>query len=265
MEGSWVTGNATNSSLKLGLSLPTLWGGIKGGVWSAPDLSPHPPLREAERGRTTETQRTLRLHRESTTLIEDRFLISVTAFPSLTSCDQIMAGRRIKPSDIGGMAIDASEVSVLIDGRQLIAYVQAQSLPVVALGARGDWHIRFETAQGARLGDVDMAGSAFGDVVFLLASTFMTKLHRYTFYLINFDRLRRQLMTARTVFVYRFFRFPVAVKTGGMINRDGLKRKLVRHESVPPARGRRRGQTCSRCVANGAVVVSLFLEGGMCV
>ena len=87
-----------------------------------------------------------------------------------------MAGRRVKPPDIGGMAIDADEVFILIDCCQFLANVLAQTILVVALRTGSNRHVWFEAPQRSRLGYVDVTRSTFGDVVFLLPTAFVFKL-----------------------------------------------------------------------------------------
>ena len=71
----------------------------------------------------------------------------------------------ITPAYIRSVAIVAGKVAVLIDGYQLLAHILTQAVFVVALAARCYWHVGFQAAQGCRFSNVDMTGSALGDVL----------------------------------------------------------------------------------------------------
>src|SRR6185369_3865105 len=98
------------------------------------------------------------------------------------------------------MTIAAYELTIFVDRFQLFAYIKAQAVLVMTLGAGGDRHIRFQTAQRRRFRNIDMAGSAFRHV--LLAR--VTKLHREAVRRVSsYRRFVRKLMTAGTVVVGR--------------------------------------------------------------
>jgi hypothetical protein len=91
----------------------------------------------------------------------------------LSSGNHIMAAGRIASTNIRSVTIDANEPGVLINRLQFLRNVQTQSIFVMTFGARSNRHVRLETAQAGRLGNVDMTGGALGNV--LLAP--MSELH----------------------------------------------------------------------------------------
>ena len=121
-----------------------------------------------------------------------------------------MTRRRIATSDVRSVTVSANEILVLVDRDQFVGNLQMRRRLVVAFAARGDWHVRFQSAQRCRLCNVDMTSGALGDVLFAAVPK------------LQGDSLRRinpnvglccQLVTARAVFVYRRLRLPVTVET----------------------------------------------------
>ncbi|MFN2516069.1 MAG: hypothetical protein ABR556_07625 [Pyrinomonadaceae bacterium] len=75
------------------------------------------------------------------------------------------------------MTIGTNEVALFVYRFQFIPDLEMAWRLVVAFAARGDWNIWFKATQRGGPGDVDVAGCAFKDMVFVLATALMTKLH----------------------------------------------------------------------------------------
>ena len=85
-----------------------------------------------------------------------------------------MTGRRIKLSNVGGVAINTNEIGLLIDCGQFVADFKMAGRFVMTFAAGGDRNFWFQSTERRGPGDVDMTGRAFR---YVLVQT-MPKLHR---------------------------------------------------------------------------------------
>ena len=89
-----------------------------------------------------------------------------------------MTYRRIEGSNIWFVAINANECAILIDRNQLFTQILSQTILVMTFGARRDGYVRLQAAEGRGFCDMDMAGRALRDVLFLLTTAFVNELRR---------------------------------------------------------------------------------------
>ena len=137
------------------------------------------------------------------------------------------------------MAIDANEGAILVDRQQLFTEILSQTVFVVTFGARRDGNVRLQASERCWFRDVNMARRTLCDVLFLLSAAFVNKLRRDSRWLGCDKGAWRKLMTPVAVSSYWLLRLPMTVETRCVIVWRCLER-------------------CgSRCVADGAVVVTL--------
>lgn len=115
-----------------------------------------------------------------------------------------MTRRRIEVADVRRVTINTDERAILIDRIQLGAEILSQTGFVVTLGTRRYRNIRLQTSQRRSFRDVDMAGRALCDVLFLLAATFVYELRRDSCRIGQAVRRFGQLVTAIAVRSYWF-------------------------------------------------------------
>ena len=149
-----------------------------------------------------------------------------------------MAGRRIKPSHIGSVAVHANEITILVDSGEFLADILPQPFLVMTFGTRRDGHVGSQPSKRSGLRDVDMAGSAFCRMVFSFTAALMFELQRNPFRRIVRHVGGNKFVTAGAVIVNWLLRLPVAIETGFMTQRHGLETRGLRHETVYPTTAR---------------------------
>src|SRR4051812_28700475 len=92
-----------------------------------------------------------------------------------------MAGRRIKLSHIGPMAVHADEIPILVDSGEFLADILPQSFLVMTFATRRDGHVGSQPSKRSGLRDVDMASSAFCQMVFSFTPALVFELQRNPF------------------------------------------------------------------------------------
>ena len=107
-----------------------------------------------------------------------------------------MARGRLALANVGRVAIAADEALILINCRQLVVKILAQSILIVTLSARRDRHVGLETSQRGRLRNVDMTGGAFGRMILLRSAAVVTELDRDPLRRFNWHIRRRCRLVA---------------------------------------------------------------------
>ena len=165
-----------------------------------------------------------------------------------------MARGSIAPANVRCVAVAAHEVVVLINGCQLIVKILAQATLVVTLSARRDRHVGLETSQRLRFCNVDMTGSAFGDVV-LLSTAVVPELHREPLGRFDRDIVRsKQLVAAGAVLPRWLLTLPMTIETQVMTRRRRFEGIGRRHICISPTAGGRR-RNAGMGMTDRAVVV----------
>ena len=140
----------------------------------------------------------------------------------------MVARRRALAPDVGSVALRAGEVRILPPLFQLgfNRRVGPVGRGLMTGSAGSDRNVGPESAQGARLGDVDVTGRTFRDVLFLVAATIVNEF-RGDPYRRFLRRVRRgrEFVTAVAVVGHWLLRFPVTVETRFVTGRSGLEHR----------------------------------------
>jgi len=121
------------------------------------------------------------------------------------------------------MTVEAREVPIFIDRRELLVQILPDALFVMTLGTRRDRHIRFQSTQRGRFGDVDVTGRTLADVLFPLTTAIVCELRGNSFWCVFRCVRSRELVTAVTVAGNWFLRLPVTIETGAVTCRHRLE------------------------------------------